>query len=273
MTRVSLPFRLAAIAGLAVLLGSEILAFQRPQGSQESTTAARWMTAWATSQQGLGTGAVTNATVRMIARVTISGESVRIRLDNTFGTAPLSIGKAYVGQRIQGAALAAGSNRPVSFSNSASVTVPAGGSVMSDPVPMAVRAQQDLAVSLHIPGAGVQPSQHTGAAVTSYLTANGSGDSAAEETAKPFTATTTSTFWLKAIDVSLLVLPLHRNDCRVRRFDYRRHVLDPRCPRPLGRLARRAAGARSGRPRQGRRQERRAQGHRQRGHRRQYHHA
>jgi lysophospholipase L1-like esterase len=38
--------------------------------------------------------------------------------------------------------------------------------------------------------------------VTSYLTANGAGDVAAEETAKPFTATTTSTFWLKAIDIS-----------------------------------------------------------------------
>ena len=32
---------------------------------------------------------LSNATVRMIARVTIAGEAVRIRLDNTFGTAPL----------------------------------------------------------------------------------------------------------------------------------------------------------------------------------------
>ena len=63
--------------------------------------------------------AVTNTTVRMIARVTIAGDAVRIRLDNTFGTAPLSIGKAYVGQRIQGAALAPGSNRQVSFNTSA----------------------------------------------------------------------------------------------------------------------------------------------------------
>ena len=38
--------------------------------------------------------------------------------------------------------------------------------------------------------------------MTSYVTANGSGDVAAEETATPFTGTTTSTFWLKAIDVS-----------------------------------------------------------------------
>ena len=146
--------------------------------------------------------AVSNTTVRMIARVTISGDAVRIRLDNTFGGAPLSIGKAYVGQRIQGAALAPGSNRQVSFNKSAHVILPAGGSVTSDPVRINVLAQQDLAVSLHIADAGVRPSQHAGAQVTSYLAANGSGDVAAEEAATAFTGTTSSMFWLKAVDVS-----------------------------------------------------------------------
>ena len=160
------------------------------------------MTAWGTSQQGLGMNAVTNTTVRMIARVTVSGEAVRIRLDNTFGTAPLTVGKAYVGQRIQGAALAAGSNRQVFFNTSARVIVPPRGSVTSDPVPMKVLAQQDLAVTLYIPDADVRPSQHSGAQVTSYLAANGAGDVSAEETATPFTGTTTSMWWLKAIDVS-----------------------------------------------------------------------
>ena len=184
------------VAGLALLLDSGTAAQQTAPASE------RWVTAWATSQSGLGTDAVSNTTVRMIARVTISGQAVRIRVDNTFGTSPLVIGKAYVGHRIQGAAVAPGSNRPIAFSKSASVTIPAGGSVMSDPVQMNVLAQQDLAVSLHLPGAGVRPSQHGGAQVTSYLAASGAGDVAAEESAKPFTGTTTSMFWLKAIDVS-----------------------------------------------------------------------
>jgi lysophospholipase L1-like esterase len=167
---------------------------QQPRG-------ARWITAWGTSQQALGATGMSNATVRMIARVTIAGEAVRIRLDNAYGASPLSIGKAYVGLRIQGAALATNSNRQVFFNRSERVTVPAGGSVTSDPVPLRVMAQQDLAVSLHIPDADVRPSQHTAAQVTSYVTANGAGDTAADETAAPFTATTTSTFWLKSVDI------------------------------------------------------------------------
>jgi lysophospholipase L1-like esterase len=180
-----------AALGLLVAAGMSALQ-QRP---------VSWITAWGSSQHGLGTNPVTNVTVRMMARVTISGEALRIRLDNTFGTAPLLIGKAYVGQRIQGAELAEGSNRQVSFNTSATVTVPPGGTVTSDPVSMTVLAQQDLAVSLYVPEANVRPSQHAGAQVTSYVTANGAGDLTAQEGGKGFTGTTTSMFWLKAIDV------------------------------------------------------------------------
>ena len=82
------------------------------------------------------------------------------------------------------------------------VIVPPRGSVTSDPVPMHVLAQQDLAVTLYIPDADVRPSQHGGAQVTSYVAANGAGDVSAEEAATPFTGITTSMWWLKAIDVS-----------------------------------------------------------------------
>ena len=186
----------ALAAALALLLESGTPAQQQPPA------AARWITAWGTSQQGLGQNVVTNTTVRMIARVTVSGEAVRIRLDNTFGTAPLTVGKAYVGQRIQQAALAAGSNRQVLFNASPRVIVPPRGSVTSDPVAMHVLAQQDLAVTLYIPDADIRPSQHGGAQVTSYVAANGAGDVSAEEAATSFTGTTTSMWWLKAIDVS-----------------------------------------------------------------------
>ena len=192
----ALRSRIVFITVLVAVVGSAVAARQAPP------PAGRWTTAWGTSQQGLGTAALTNTTVRMIARVTVAGDAVRIRLDNTFGTSPLSIGKAYVGSRIQGAALAPGSNRPVLFARAPGVVVPAGGSVTSDPVSMRVLAQQDLAVSLYLPDSAVRPSQHTNAQVTSYLAASGAGDLAADESAMPFAGTTTSTFWVKAIDVS-----------------------------------------------------------------------
>jgi lysophospholipase L1-like esterase len=166
-----------------------------------------WVTAWGTSQQALADNQITNATVRMIARVTVPGDNIRIRFDNTFGAEPVTIGHAFVGYRIQGALLAAGSNRPVTFNGTSQVAVPAGGSAWSDPVRLPVLAQQDLAVSLYIPGSNVKPSQHTGAVVTSYRSADGTGDMASDESRTPFTATTTAMWWLKAIDVESVSSP------------------------------------------------------------------
>jgi len=170
-----------------------------PASAQQPNT--RWVTAWSTSQQVLGEDRISNATIRMIARVTTPGDAVRVRLDNAYGTEPVTIGRAFVGYRVRGAALAAGSNRPLTFSGASEAVIPAAGTVWSDPVSLSVRAQQDLAVSLHIRGTSVRPSQHTNAAVTSYRSADGSGDVTADEGTARFEMTTTALWWLKAIDV------------------------------------------------------------------------
>ncbi len=160
-----------------------------------------WVTAWANSQQGLAPAKISNATVRMIARVTVPGDSVRIRLDNTFGTAPVTFGKATIGLRVRGPAVAVGLVRPLTFEGKDSVTVAAGATVESDPVALHVEALQDVAVSLFVPGADVQPSQHNNAQVTSYLTDAGAGDQSGSTDGKPFTGKTTAMLWLKSIDV------------------------------------------------------------------------
>lgn len=196
---------LAALVALAVVHPPHTWV-QAAQGGPTRQAPARgegrhWVTAWGTSQQTLGDTRITNATVRMLARVTIPGDAVRIRLDNTFGTEALTIGRATVGVRVQGAALAGGSNQPLTFAGTPLVNIPAGGSVWSDRVALTVVAQQDVAVSLYIPGSGVRPSQHTNAVVTSYRSEDGSGDVASDERRSAFTLTTTSLWWLKSIEV------------------------------------------------------------------------
>src|SRR5262245_6264945 len=186
-TRLPLSFTAALVVALSAL------------GTAQS--GSKWVTAWGTSQAALGDTAITNATVRMIARVTIPGSRIRVRLDNAYNTSAVTIGHAAVGYRVQAATVAAGSNRAITFSGAGIVTIPANGSVWSDPVGLPVLAQQDLAVSLFISGDNVKPSQHAGAVVTSYRSADGSGDLALTEPRASFTTTTTSMWWLKAIDV------------------------------------------------------------------------
>jgi lysophospholipase L1-like esterase len=194
---------LSTVVLVAIIAAAAPLASARDRDDDDGGRRnLHWVTAWGTSQQPNTTPVpVTNATLRVIARVTVPGDMIRIRLDNTFGAAPVTIGSAYVGQRQRFALVAPGSNRRVTFGGSAAVVIPAGGSVKSDPVALRVYSQQDLAVSLYIPGSGVLASQHGGAVTTSYRSADGSGDVAANETVTPFTLTSTAFMWLKSIDV------------------------------------------------------------------------
>ena len=182
--------------GLFALSVAALAAFSFPAFAQTN-----WVAAWGASQQSLSETKISNATARMVARVTLPGSAVRIRLDNTFGTQPLVIGRATIAPRVRGAQVAAGLVKPVTFKGQSSVTIPAGESAESDAVALSVVAQQDVAVSLFVDGADIQPSQHNNAQVTSYLSADGSGDQTASEDGKAFTAETTSMFWLKSIDV------------------------------------------------------------------------
>jgi lysophospholipase L1-like esterase len=167
-------------------------------GAAQRAASGRWLTAWGTSQQTVATAALTNTTVRLIARVTIGGDALRLRFDNTYGKTAIRIGHASVGLRARGPVLVAGSTRAVLFAGSETTSIPAGGSVRSDPIAMNVLAMQDLAVSVYLPDSDVLASQHSGAMTTSYV---GTGDHASAEAGDPFRATITTMPLLKSIDV------------------------------------------------------------------------
>lgn len=194
--------RVKGLQGIAVAIVLLVTLGLGLSGTAEARKGS-WVTAWGSSMQGLApaTQTVSNATVQMIARSTVAGNAVRVRLENTFGQEPLVIGEAAVALWNRGVSLVADSSRRLTFNGSLSVTIPAGARVLSDPVALAVEAQQDLAVSLYLPGTNVPITRHASALTTSYLTPNGEGNHVASEDRSAFTLTTTSMFWLSAIDV------------------------------------------------------------------------
>jgi lysophospholipase L1-like esterase len=169
-------------------------------GAAAQNNPADWITAWSTSHQGAAQAPIGDATLRLIARVTLSGDMVRLRLDNSFGKQPVTFSHVTIAPRVRGAAVAGELLRSLTFSRNASVTLAAGSSVESDPVNLRVEAQQDLAVSLFVQG-NVQPSQHNNAQVTSYATDNGSGDQTMSADGKAFSNNVNSMPWLKSVDV------------------------------------------------------------------------
>ena len=135
---------------------------------------------------------------RMIVHTSVGGTGLRIRLTNAFGDHPVTFASAYAGLQKQGAQLVRGSNHRLAFGRQPSVTVPAGGTVLSDPLPGALAAESNLAISLYVTGAEGPTSGHGMAMQTSYAAA---GDHPAEESAANWTDQTQSWYWLDAVSV------------------------------------------------------------------------
>jgi lysophospholipase L1-like esterase len=111
-----------------------------------------WVGTWATTPAPAEGVAFSNQTLRMNARVSIGGRTLRVRLSNAYGNRPLSIGAAHIGLRANGAAVVPGSDRTLAFGGERSATIAAGALLVSDAVDLAVAPLSDVVISIHLPG-------------------------------------------------------------------------------------------------------------------------
>ena len=145
----------------------------------------------------------------MIVRPDVWGRQARLRFSNAFGTKPLALDGVYAGLQFGGPSLVKGSNRPVAFSGKNNVTIAPGASVWSDPVDLAfVRdaeaaelAGRKLAVSFHVAEESGPMTWHAKALTTSFATAPDAGAKGASEEEAAFPYSTSSWFFLDAIDM------------------------------------------------------------------------
>ena len=93
-----------------------------------------------------------NQTVREVVHTSVGGDQVRVRIANTFGTAPLVVGTAHVAISGGGSTIVPGTDRVLTFGGRTSVTVPAGAPALSDPVDLQLPALSDVAVTLYAIG-------------------------------------------------------------------------------------------------------------------------
>jgi lysophospholipase L1-like esterase len=138
--------------------------------------AQHWVGSWAASQQipepnnALRPEQLTDVTLRQLMRVTLGGPRLRIRLANTFGTAPLRIDSVHIARTAggDGAHILPG-GAALTFAGRAEVVIPAGAEITSDPIAFALPALATVAVTMHVPDPPAQQTSHPGSRATSWL--------------------------------------------------------------------------------------------------------
>jgi lysophospholipase L1-like esterase len=167
-----------------------------PAGTDSRPSAGEhWVASWGSAQlvpegqNELPAAQWQDASLRQIVRVSLGGRRLRVKLSNVFGTAPLTIDAGSV-------ALATAPGRPdvdaaslrlLRFGGAGSVTIPAGGEYLSDPVELPHAAGADLAISLHFAQAPTRQTGHPGARATSFRAAGNQVAAASWPQADTFT--------------------------------------------------------------------------------------
>jgi len=188
--------------------------------------AQHWATVWAGGDQGPYPSGYATAqpdlaaafakpqsgsheqTFRLIIKPDLWGRQMRFRLSNAFGTQPVTFDTAFAGLQMSGAAVAPGTNRPLTFGGKKSVTVAPGAQVWTDAVTLPFvhdpggidLAGRKLAVTFHIPGDSGPMTWHAQAMTTSYVTAPDAGAIGELEDDSPYPYSTTSWYFLDAAD-------------------------------------------------------------------------
>ncbi|HEX3884691.1 MAG TPA: SGNH/GDSL hydrolase family protein [Stellaceae bacterium] len=165
--------------------------------SQNQHWVGTWTASPAQSEAGYG---LNNQTIRMNPRVSLGGDTLRVRVSNAYGTRPLALGGGTVGLRGKGPGVVPGSLRELSFNGAVSATIAAGAVLVSDPVRLDIPALADLAVSLYFPGEITPAFAITGryARQTNYISPPGN---VAGETVMPVGKITDEWFFVSGVDV------------------------------------------------------------------------
>ena len=190
------------IAAAALAAGAAVAL--QPRQPAASATSSGWAETWAAAPVkatreviNRGYTGFSDSTVRNVVFTSIGGSELRIRLSNLFGTRPLDIGQASVGEVASGGTLS-GPAFPVTFNDRRSVVVPPGGEILSDPVPMSVSPLEDIAVSIYLPVRTGSATYHTFGQQDTYLAPGGHVSDISEAA---FTARTTSWYYLDGVQV------------------------------------------------------------------------
>lgn len=136
-------------------------------------------------------------TVRMIVRPTIAGKTIRLQFSNASGGEPVTFGSTHLAKSAGQGGIVAGTDRTVTFSGQAAVTIQPGALAISDPITLDVAAFELLAVSIHLPAETAVNTLHPLGLRTTYVA---KGDRTADATLAG-AETNRSYFWLTGVEV------------------------------------------------------------------------
>ena len=171
------------------------------------TGGGTWLGAWSAPVDAAALppgGTLVGHTIRTVVHPTTTGSAVRIRLSDVDAMGPVTVDAASVAAQAGTTGTSAATlatPTALKFGGSASVTIPAGGEIDSDPVtsPSTTGGSGNLLVSLHVSAAPAQVPVHGTTTDATYLSG---GSDTANSDGTPFGAAVPGDYLLTGVDVA-----------------------------------------------------------------------
>lgn len=137
--------------------------------------AQSWVGTWATAPEPTGKSdmprltSLSNSTLRQTIRVSIGGDSLRLKLSNLFSERPLAIRSVYIAEPSDSSDIAPSSARYLSFGGKRGTVIRGGESLYTDVVAYALRPLQRLSITVCYGETPASVTSHLGSRTTSYI--------------------------------------------------------------------------------------------------------
>ncbi|MFI1421678.1 SGNH/GDSL hydrolase family protein [Streptomyces sp. NPDC020731] len=167
-------------------------------------SAGTWVASWATSPVGgepdTEMTGLAGRSVRNVVHTSAGGTSARVTLSNLYGQSPLTLTHASIAVSADPdtAAALAGTVRPLTFTGSPTVVIPAGGQVTSDAVRVVVPHDGDVLITTYSPTASGPVTYHPHARQISYVA---DGEHTRDATGAAYTGQSGVWRYVTALDV------------------------------------------------------------------------
>jgi lysophospholipase L1-like esterase len=146
-----------------------------PESKDISNPAEVWVGTWSTAPQlteprnNPPEPGLSHNTLRQVARVSLGGDSLRVRFSNEFSTSPVTLNVVRIALSVGGSAIDTTTDQGLRFDGKPEVTIQPGTAITSDPFQFALVPRTNVAITIHFGETSPDVTGHPGSRTTSYL--------------------------------------------------------------------------------------------------------
>ncbi len=162
------------LALLLVFISAMSFSAQASAGKGKAK-ATKWVGTWSTAPQLVEphnmppAPGLSHNTIRQVVRVSIGGDSLRVKFSNEFSKSPVTMHKVLVAVSAGGSAIDGCTIKELRFGGKPEITMAPGTAITSDAFAFPLKPRMDLAITIYFGETSPDVTGHPGSRTTSYL--------------------------------------------------------------------------------------------------------